>query len=92
MDYEYQNLILNLNAYEIQNQHGIPRLVLLYLIEFSKTKKKKYLTVVGPLQMPRDSEKIHHFNESDADSEHVTLFEKYRGQRNGLIDSCLFET
>jgi hypothetical protein len=28
------------------------------------------------------------YSEFDADSEYVTLFEKYLGQKNGLIDTC----
>jgi hypothetical protein len=29
------------------------------------------------------------YSEFDADSEYVTLFEKYFWQKNGLIDTCL---
>ncbi len=28
------------------------------------------------------------YSEFNADSEYVILFEKYRGQKNGLIDTC----
>jgi hypothetical protein len=28
------------------------------------------------------------YSEFDADSEYVTLFENYFGQKNGLIDTC----
>jgi len=28
------------------------------------------------------------YSEFDADSEYVILFQKYRGQKNGLIDTC----
>jgi len=30
------------------------------------------------------------YSEFDADSEYVTLFENYFGQKNGLIDTCPF--
>ena len=32
------------------------------------------------------------YSEFDADSEYVTLFEKYCGQKNGLIDTCPLST
>ena len=31
------------------------------------------------------------YSEFNADSEYITLFEKYRGQKNGLIDTCPFK-
>jgi len=30
------------------------------------------------------------YSEFNADSEYVILFEKYRGQKNGLMDTCPF--